>query len=121
MSQFAYQSMELSVLTVFAEFYTIDQVKCLYKTMRPTGRRVAALLLVEPNTNLEIIVEDYLQRTIESFEEDLLLRFLRFATYIPGVPNICMQFTTLDGLQRRIIAHTCTATLGVPVTYTSYR
>ena len=120
---FAYQSMELSILTAFPEFSSIDQVKCLYKAMRPTGRKVAALIQVEPTSNSQRNVVEYLQRAIRSFDEDLLMRFLRFATGSDslGVPTIAVQFTSLAGLQRRIVAHTCTATLDVPVTYASYR
>ena len=95
----------------------------LYKAKSPTGRKVAALIQVEPTNNSQSNVVEYLQRAIRSFFEDLLMRFLRFATGSDslGVPNISVQFTSLAGLQRRIIAHTCTATLDVPVTYANYR
>lgn len=54
-------------------------------------------------------------------ETEELHKFLRFVTgsFVICVPSISVSFNTLDGLARRPISHTCSATLELPCTYSS--
>ena len=52
---------------------------------------------------------------------DELRTFLRFVTgsLVTSVPNIDVSFNSLDGLGRRPVSHTCSATLELSSTYKS--
>ena len=64
----------------------------------------------------------YIRRFVGNMTTDELRTFLRFVTgsFVISVPSIDVSFNTLDGLARRPIAHTCTATLEVATTYCTF-
>lgn len=120
---FALASMDLEILFEIQEFRTISGIIDLYNSLQPTGKSVAKSLKAEPENSLQQKVLEYLIRAVRSFEGELLMKFLRFCTGSDAmaVPNIEVYFNSFVGLQRRFVAHTCTSTLEVPVSYTSYK
>lgn len=66
-------------------------------------------------------VYQYLKRFIGNMSVDELRTFLRFVTgsFVTSVPTINVVFNSSDGLARRPISHTCTATLELSSTYKS--
>ncbi|RXM36481.1 hypothetical protein EOD39_11771 [Acipenser ruthenus] len=65
---------------------------------------------------------NFLKQFICSLHDERLQKFLRFVTgaEMIRVEKIEVQFTTLRGLERRPIVHTCGPLLEVPCTYNSY-
>ena len=78
-------------------------------------------LLTEPNflSVPEDEVYQYLKRFIGNMSDDELRTFLRFVTgsLVISVPNIDVIFNSLDGVGRRPVSHTCSATLELSSTY----
>lgn len=64
----------------------------------------------------------HLKRFIRGLDTTKLGKFLQFVTVsdIMLCNHIYDSFTSLDDLQRRPVAHTCTFTLEIPCTYQSF-
>ena len=94
----------------------------VYKRVEPTNKKVLNLLNVVPRTNSERASLDYLKRFIRGLDQSQLESFLRYVTGsdVICVRSINIQFSTLDGLARRPVAHTCGAVLELPSTYNSF-
>ncbi|KAF3705570.1 hypothetical protein EXN66_Car021261 [Channa argus] len=101
---------------------TIAKVQTMYEEKKPTSRKVLKMIEARPETPAENRSFRFLQRYIVGLEEEGLRRMLRFVTGsdIICVAKITVKFTTLDGLARRPIAHTCGPLLALPCTYNSY-
>ena len=95
----------------------------LYDLLQPTTERVLAMVS-EPqfNTMSKQTVFDYLRRFIQSLSTDDLGKFLRFTTgfSVCGPGSIKLVFNSVQGFQRRPTADTCTPSLSLSVTYSSY-
>ena len=102
----------------------VGDIDMLFEKIRPTNRKVLDLVRpAVPITNeAEKDALDYLKRFVRGLNQQDLSSFLRFIT---GSDMICVnkipvQFTSLDGFERRPIAHTCGAVLELPRTYESF-
>ena len=104
------------------EISTIVGLCDVYKRIEPTNKKVLNLLKVVPQTNSERTSADYLKRYIRGLDQSQLKSFLRYVTGsdVICVSSIGIQFTTLEGLARRPIAHTCGAVLELPSTYSNF-
>ena len=73
-------------------------------------------------TIVQTRVFGYLLSFVGSLDCDQLRRFLRFVTGGSTVlgTEIEVTFNTLDGFARRPISHTCTCTLEISTTYSTY-
>ncbi len=71
---------------------------------------------------MEQISCDHLKRYVRNLDEKDARLFLRFATGFDIIlcDSILVMFSSLEGFQRRPIAHTCTDVLELPVGYESY-
>ena len=101
---------------------TLEGVCDVYESLEPTTRKVLGMVSAFPISNAEQAALDYLKRFIRGLEISQLKSFLMFAT---GADVICVstiqiEFTKLEGLGRRPIAHTCGCVLEIPSTYDSY-
>ena len=104
------------------EFESVEKVEELYGNARPSTKKVLDLFLACPVTNAERDALAYLKRYIRGLNQEKLCAFLRFCTGASAicVSNIEVMFTRLDGVARRLIAHTCGPIVELPCTYTSF-
>ena len=106
----------------FWKSMTADNLYLLYKTMLLSPSKVLSLL-IEPYTKDETEEKTwfYLRSYIGNMSNDELRRFIRFVTgsFVISVKAITVSFNRLDGFARRPIAHTCSARLELPSTYSS--
>lgn len=103
---------------------TKDSIMGLYGSKRPTIKKVVQM--IKPSTESpspqEQTALNYLLRYVRNIDQRKLEIFLRFCT---GSTVLCkdtmeVTFSTLCGLSRRPVAHTCGAVLELPCTYSSY-
>ena len=94
----------------------------LYSSIVPTNVKVIALLKASPVTAAEGETLAHLKRFIRGLDEAKLATFLRFTTAsdVFVTDTLTISFTDNEGLQRRPAAHTCSFTLEVPSTYSSF-
>ena len=94
----------------------------LYQTVEPTNRKVLSMIRADPQNNSERAAVDFLKRLVRGMDEAQLKSFLRYVTGadVLCVPSISVQFSTLDGLARRPIAHTCGSVLELPSMYNTF-
>ena len=104
------------------ELASLDAMKELYETKKPTTKKVVKLLNASPSNDSERNCLDNLKRYIKSLSDNSLSTFLQFITgsNLVTVKSILITFNTLDGVMRRPVAHTCGPTLEMPTTYQSY-
>ena len=121
-SLFPLQCMNLGRLLHFPEFRAVEEIKKLLERLKPNPRKVSEMIAAEPSNQAEERVFGFLRRAIRSFTDELLLKFLRFVggSDTLNFAWITVQFVRLEGLSRRIISHTCTHTIDLPVNYVSY-
>ncbi|XP_077361249.1 uncharacterized protein LOC144006333 [Festucalex cinctus] len=113
---------EVAGPTLRCFFPNVPDMKKLYDNIKPTARKVIKMLTASPDTAAENQSLQFLQQYIRALDEIGLRKLMRFLT---GSDVICVKqiqviFTTLDGLARRVIAHTCGPTVELPSTYNSY-
>lgn len=97
-------------------------IQKMYENGKPTTRKVVKLLDASPATQAESQSLRYLQQYIRGLDQTGLRKFLRFTT---GSDVLCVDkleivFTSLDGVARRPVAHTCGPVLELPWTYLSF-
>ena len=80
------------------------------------------MIQADPQNNSERAVVDFLKRFVRAMDQAQLNSFLRYVTGadVLCVPHISVQFSTLDGLARQPIAHTCGSVLELPSTYDTF-
>lgn len=107
---------------IFDNISTVDDLKRLYEKCKPTVKKVLGLIDAKPSCGPQRDVLSYLKRYIRGLEEEKLTKFLRFCTgaTIICIEKIVVDFSNLEGLERRPIAHICGATLELPTTYSSF-
>ncbi len=103
-------------------FTTVEDLKQLYEKSKPTVKKVLGLIEATPSSTPQREVLSYLKRYIRGLDDEKLVKFLRFCT---GATIICIDmirvdFTNLDGFERRPIAHICGAILELPASYNSF-
>ena len=103
-------------------FPSCVEIKAMYKSKKPTVKKVLNLLDACPTTQDENQALKYLQQFIRAQGEVSLKKLLRFLTSadIMCVDKIKVTFSKLEGLARRPIAYTCGPVLELPSTYQSY-
>ena len=104
------------------EFSSIKNVVDLISKRVPTTKKVLNMLQANPKTSAERDVFDFVRKFLRGLEASKLRNFLKFATGadVICVETIYIQFSQLDGLARRPIAHTCGCVLEVPTSYGGY-
>ena len=103
-------------------FQTIESLKGLYDTKRPTAKKIIKLFRAEPSSDAERQSLEHLKRFVKSLEGKALTKFLQFCTGSDVITTdaIEVSFSSLEGLQRRPVARTCVPLLELPTTYESY-
>jgi hypothetical protein len=104
-------------------FTSVNEVVMFYEQVQPSARKVVQILKCEPSNASEAAAFRYFTQYIRAQSDKNLMKFLR---YLTGSDIICMDkitvsFSKLEGLQRRIIAHTCGPVVELPSTYSAYR
>lgn len=103
------------------QFKSPDSLADFYAEKRPTGKKVIKTIISEPSNDAERQSLDFLKKFIRSLDANALEAFLKFTTgsnLLLGILNV--SFTSLEGIARRPIAHTCGPLLELPRTYQSY-
>lgn len=101
---------------------SLDSLLAIYNALSVTTSKVLRLLEEPVITSAsQEVVWLYLRRFIGNLRSAELRAFLRFVTgsFVICVSRITVTFNKLDGLARRPISHTCSATLELSSTYTS--
>lgn len=103
-------------------FPSVQDMKKLYEDIKPTTRKVIKMITASPANSAENQSLRFLHQYIRGLDEIGLRKLMRFLT---GSDVICVKeiqvtFTSLEGLARRPIAHTCGPTVELPSTYSSY-
>ena len=104
------------------EALTVEGLCALYNLVEPTNRKVLQLVNATPESNSERAAVDFLKRYVRGLDASKLKRFLRFVTGadVICVSSIGIQFSRLEGLARRPIAHTCGPIFELPSTYETF-
>lgn len=104
------------------EASTVEGLCTLYNLVESTNRKVLQLLNATPNSTSERAAVDVLKRYIRGLDASKLKLFLRFITGadVICVSSIGVEFSCLEGLARRPIAHTCGPVLELPSTYKTF-
>ncbi|CAL9686254.1 unnamed protein product [Knipowitschia caucasica] len=105
-----------------AAFPSPQDVVLMYEGKKPTAKKFIKLLDASPTTQAESQSLRFLKQYIRGLDNTGLRKLLRFVT---GSDVICVEkveilFTSIDGVARRPVAHTCGPTLELPWTYISY-
>ena len=101
---------------------SVEKVGDMYASLEPTTKKVLAMLDAVPDSNAERSALGYLKRFIRGLDITQLKSFVMFVTGgdVLCVPTIHVDFTKLEGFERRPIAHTCGCVLQLPCSYNSY-
>lgn len=112
----------LDVLRCDHSFQTLEGLDRLYESKRPTAKKIIKLFQGEASTDAERQSLDYLKKFVKSLEGKALSMFLRFCTGSDVITcdSIRISFSSLEGLQRRPVARTCTPMLELPTSYDSF-
>ena len=112
---------ELSQLKDHVEFSSCDSLAKFYLENMPTAKKVVKVIESLPTNEAETQCLDFLRKFIRSLDTPALGTFLKFTTGSDILPQrLEVSFTSMDGLARRPIAHTCGPLLELPKTYRSY-
>lgn len=100
-------------------FQTPTGVADLYERKSPTSKKVNKLFRANATNDAERQAIGHLKRYVKSLEGKALERFLHFVTgsNVLSCDSIEVTFTSLDGLGRRPLVHTCGPLLELPTTY----
>lgn len=101
----------------------LDEISSVYENLQPTVRKVLRALSFPENMNTQQReIQRYLTAYLRESGTQGLSRFLRFCTgsdLFLG-KTIVINFTQVQGFQRRPVAHTCGCVLELSVFYDSY-
>uniref|UniRef100_A0A1A8L2M6 Si:ch73-30l9.1 n=1 Tax=Nothobranchius pienaari TaxID=704102 RepID=A0A1A8L2M6_9TELE len=120
---YALDKMSQVARTTFAHAFRSQlNIVEMYENMKPTARKVLKLFEASPATQAESQSLRYLQQYVRGLDQAGLRKFLRFTTGsdVLCIKNIEVLFTSLDGVARRPVAHTCGPVLELPWTYLSF-
>ena len=111
----------LSQLKDHVEFSSCESLAKFYQENMPTAKKVVKIIESRPTNDAETQCLDFLRKFIRSLDTPALGTFLKFTTGSDILPQrLEVSFTSMDGLARRPIAHTCGPLLELPKTYRSY-
>ena len=101
---------------------SVDKLANLYDSLKPTTKKVLTMLNAVPDTNAQRSALEYRKRFLRGLDITQLKSFVMFVTGadVLCVPTIHVDFTKLEGFERRPIAHTCGSVLQLPCSYNSY-
>lgn len=101
---------------------TMLKIRDMYNDKKPTCSKVLKMIKAFPLTSAERQALGFLHQYVQELDEVGLRKLLRFVTGsdIICVSRVHITFTTLEGLARRPVAHTCGSVLELPCTYKSY-
>ena len=103
--------------------HSLQEISTVYETLQPTVRKVVKSLTFPEAMNVQQKdVQKYLTAYLRNTDVQQLCLFLRFCTgsdLFLG-KNIIVEFTQIQGLQRRPVAHTCGCVLELSVHYDNY-
>ncbi|XP_049424839.1 uncharacterized protein LOC125884090 [Epinephelus fuscoguttatus] len=113
---------EVAGPTLRTFFPTVQDMKKMYEDLKPTTRKVLKMITAFPATSADNQSLRFFHQYIRGLDEIGLRKVMRFLT---GSDVICVKeiqvtFTSVEGLARRPIAHTCGPPLELPSTYSSY-
>ncbi|KAA0710797.1 hypothetical protein E1301_Tti023617 [Triplophysa tibetana] len=101
----------------------IEDISSMYENLQPTVRKVVRSVSFPENMNAQQKeIQRYLTNYLRESSTQGLCRFLRFCTgsdLLVG-KTITVNFTEVQGFQRRPISHTCGCVLELSVCYDSY-
>ena len=112
----------LGVLKDHSNFANVEGIRKLFLNSKPTAKKGIKDLHANPTTDAERESLSFLKKFIKSLDAVSLKVFLKFLTGsdILVVNTISVTFTSLDGMARTPVAHTCGPSLELPSTYQSY-
>lgn len=114
----------ISMLKKHPHFSCLKSISDAIVDMTPSTKKVIkALKVAEIKTDAERQSFDYLKKFIKTLDGASLKIFLKFVTgsdVLVTHQDITIYFTSIDGMARRIIVHTCEPSLELPSTYQSY-
>lgn len=101
----------------------LEDIVIVYQNLQPTGRKIMKALAFPSTMNVqEKDIQQYVTTYLRESDAQRLSRFLRFCTgsdlFIGK--TITIDFTNLQGFQRRPVAHTCGCFLELSIHYDSY-
>ena len=106
---------------------SMEGLRQIFKDIEPTNKKVLDMIRhannpTSPMSSGEQETLKYLKRFVRGLELAQLKSFLMFVTGadVVCVESIQVEFTKLEGLERRPIAHTCGCVLELPSTYDLY-
>ena len=103
---------------------SIGHITHMVMQQRPSTEKVTASLVAteDPLNDIQETALYYLKEYVGSLHQELLADFLLFCTVSVLQPSkMKVSFTSLCGLQRRPIAHTCSNHIELTTTYTSFQ
>lgn len=104
---------------------SLEGLYSMFEDIEPTNKKVIGMIHasnVQPMSSSEQTTLQYLKRFVRGMELAQLKSFLMFVigADVICVKSITIEFTRLEGLARRPIAHTCGCVLELPSTYDTY-
>lgn len=103
--------------------HSLQEISTVYETLQPTVRKVLKSLIFPETMDVhQKDIQKYLTAYLRNIDMKQLCLFLRFCTgsdLFLG-KNIIVEFTQIEGFQRRPVAHTCGCVLELSVHYDSY-
>ena len=102
------------------EFSSCESLAKFYQENMPTAKKGVKIIESRPTNDTETQCLDFLSKFIRLLDAPALGTFLKFTTSSDILPqHLEVSFTSMDGLARRPIAHTCGPLLELPKTYRS--
>ena len=95
----------------------------IYQDLELSNKRVVQLLSFPDTMDVQsTAVSIHLKRYVRNLDKQILGLFMRFCTGadLPIVNKISVEFTSMGGLQRRPVAHTCSCMLQISKFYESF-
>jgi hypothetical protein len=111
---------------IFWSKLTLPAIEKFYKNQMPTAARVSEVLTIDETVvaprQEQLNCFYYLKQFVLSLDSDDLAAFLQFVTGSVTMPDgMFVRFSSLTGLQRRPVVHTCSSTIELPDSYACYQ
>lgn len=108
-------------LKQFPEFSSLTGLEEFYSTKMPSAKKTVKVLQSRPENEAKSQCLDFLKKFIRFLDAAALGTFLKCTTGSDILPErLDVSFTSMDGVCRRPIAHTCGPLLEIPRTYCNY-
>ena len=112
----------INPLRLYTPFQTLEELTKIYDDRKPSCKKIIKLLAAQPQNDAERGSFDHFKRYIKNLQGKDLEIFLQFLTGSTTITctSINVNFTQLEGVQRRPIIHTCGPSIDLPSTYQSF-